>query len=413
MKKLILLFCSLIIMTSGTGTAHSADSLRKDLGLHGNEKENNSVLLQTFRDEWAKFQNATGPLTIDGDILGYWDGYSDTKIDAESKEGRNQGAVKARLRLNWKPTENGVFFFQLQGGYSDTGSNPASRGLVASPLNGQSSRTTAGGQVSISDVLYTQHFADNQAYVAVGWTDPESFIDENRFAGNGRIQFVNTIFNNEPIFDSIDESLPIVAAGIQPLKPLRLTVFTQASKRSALERDQQKGAFEDMTDDPLIGGQITIAPRFGELEGNYRFFFWTNTYAQPRIDNSDDSKNWGMGFNMDQDITRDFGIFARLGRGNGAVNNITWTWSTGTHWKGPLPARAEDVWGIAAGGAQGSRHTSNKDMEFHYETYYQFKFSDNLSIVPDITFVKNPNCNSNNDDVVFAMLKIFFTFSTP
>ncbi len=116
---------------------------------------------------------------------------------------------------------------------------------------------------------------------------------------------------------------------------------------------------------------------------------------------------------MDQDITENFGIFARLGKGNGAINDISWTWSTGTHWQGPIPGREQDVWGVAAGGVQGNKHTDNKDMEFHYETYYQVKLTDNFSIVPDLTYVNNSNANSDNDDIMFGMLKFFFTFSTP
>ncbi|CCO22680.1 carbohydrate porin [Maridesulfovibrio hydrothermalis] len=412
MKKLITIL-ALLALVSSAGPCYAADSLRKHLRLYGQEYKPESVLLKPIQDMWTKVQNTTRPLSLDGDVLGYWQGYGGTKIGGENKEGRNYGAVKARLRLNWNPFADGQLFVQMQGGYSDTGSNPSSRGLVATPLNAQSSRTTAGGQASISDVLYTHHFADERIYVTLGWTDPESFIDENRFAGNGRTQFVNTIFNNEPIFDSIDESLPIIAAGFKPVEEFRFTFLAQASKYSALSNDQQKGAFDDMAYNPLIGGQLTYSPSFGKLKGNYRIFGWTNTYDQPRLDGDEESANWGIAFNMDQDITEDFGVFARLGKGNAAVNNITWSWSTGTHWEGPLPGRDEDVWGIAAGGVQGSKHTVNNDMEFHYETYYQIKLTDNFSIVPDVSYVTNPLANDSNDDILFGMLKFFFTFSTP
>ncbi len=410
MKKILILLVTLTLLST---TANASDSLRKRLALHGQEYKPKSVLLESFQKSWAEFQNATGPLTIDGDILGYLQGYGNTKVDGETKEGRSYGAVKARLRLNWNPIENGKLFVQMQGGYSDTGSNPSSRGLVASPLNAQASRTTAGGQMSISDVLYTHHFADDQIYVTLGWTDPESFIDENRFAGNGRTQFINTIFNNEPIFDSIDEALPIVAAGFSPSEIFKFTVLAQSTRRSGLPEEQQKKGFEDMTDDPLIGGQLTFSPKFGKLQGNYRFFGWTNTYGQERLDGNGESSNWGIAFNMDQDLTEDFGIFARLGRGNGAVSNISWSWSLGTHWSGPIPGRDEDVWGVAAGGVQGNQHTANKDMEHHYETYYQIKLTENFSVVPDLTYVTNANANVKNDDILFGMLKFFFTFSTP
>ena len=411
MKKTLFLIILLVLCCATNGLCR--DSLRKTLNLHGQEEEHQSILLKDFQEAWNEVQNATGPLTIDGDVLGYLQAYGSSKIDGETQNGNEYGAFKARVRLHWEPIKDGKFFFQVQGGVSDIHSNPSSLGMVLSPLNSQASRTSPGGEASISDVLYTQHFADKKMFVSLGWTDPESFIDENRFAGNGRTQFINTIFNNEPIFDGIDANLPIIAVGFNPEERFKLTMLAQSSTYAGRSDDERKGDFEDIADSPLIGGQLTYSPSFGKLKGNYRIFGWTNTYDQPRIDGSEESINWGIAFNMDQDLTENFGIFARLGKGNGAVNDITWSWSTGTHWQGPIPGREQDVWGVAAGGVQGNKHTDNKDMEFHYETYYQVKLTDNFSIVPDLTYVNNSNGNNNNDDILFGMLKFFFTFSTP
>jgi|GEM_PF-2562532 hypothetical protein len=412
MKKILILLSVLVLSCVNTGFCR--DSLRSTLNLHGqqNEKEQ-SDLLDEFRDAWSEVQDVTGPLTIEGDVLGYAQSYGSAKIDGDTKNGNSYGAYKARVRLHWKPVKDGEFFFQVQGGASDLYSNPSRRGMVASPLNSQASRTSPGGEASISDVLYTQHFADKKIFVSLGWTDPESFMDGNRFAGNGRTQFVNSMFNNEPIFDGIDSNLPIIAVGFNPREEFSFTMLAQSTTYAGRPDDQRKGDLEDMADSPLIGGQLTYSPSFGKLKGNYRFFGWTNTYDQPRLDGGEESANWGIAFNMDQDITEDFGIFARLGKGNGAINNITWTWSAGTNWQGPLPMREQDVWGVAAGGVQGNKHTDNTDMEFHYETYYQVKLTDYFSIVPDVTYVTNSNANRNNDDILFGMLKFFFTFSTP
>ncbi len=410
-KLFSLLF--LLLLTPGTCLAYTSNSLHNHLDLHGQAEPRHIGFMDNFRNSWDKVQNATGPLTIDGDVLAYWQGYTDSRIAGDKKEGRDYGAFKARLRLNWQPIEDGQLFIQMQGGQSDTGSNPYSRGMVATPLNSLYTRTTAGGQASISDVLYTQHFADKKLFVTLGWTDPESFIDENRFSGNARLQFTNTIFNNEPIFDSIDENHPIIAAGYSPVKEFKFTALAQSSTKSSLPSDEHKQGFDGLTDDPLFGGQFTFSPTFGDLQGNYRFFGWTNTYKQPRIDGNGDSANWAIAFNMDQNLTKDFGIFARVGKGNSAVNNITWSWSAGTNWKAPIPGRDEDVWGVAAGGVQGNKHTVNNDMEFHYESFYQIKINNNFSIVPDLTYVSNPLANNGNDDIVFGMLKFFFSFSTP
>ncbi|MBI9111717.1 carbohydrate porin [Maridesulfovibrio ferrireducens] len=403
----------LLILTPGTCLAYTSNNLHKQLDLYGRADDREIGFMNQFRESWAEVQNATGPLVIDGDVLGYWQGYADSKIAGDKKEGRDYGGFKARLRLNWKPVENGQLFIQLQGGQADTGSNPSSRGMVATPLNSLASRTTAGGQASISDVLYTHHFAKDKFFVTLGWSEPESFLDANRFAGNGRTQFTNTIFNNEPIFDLVDENHPIIAVGYSPVEKFKFTFLAQSISRSALPRDQQKQGFDNLLDDPFLGGQLTYSPSFGNLPGNYRLFGWTNTYKQTRLDGNGDSANWGFAFNMDQNLTKDFGIFARVGKGNSAVNNITWSWSLGTNWQACIPGRDEDVWGVAAGGVQGNKHTANSDMEFHYETFYQIKISNNFSIVPDLTYVSNSLATNGNDDIVFGMLKFFFSFSTP
>ncbi|WP_041721992.1 carbohydrate porin [Maridesulfovibrio salexigens] len=323
MKKTLALLLLFVFCCATNGICR--DSLRKSLNLHGQAEERQSELLKDFQQSWDEVQKTTGPLTIEGDVLGYIQAYGDSNIDGETQDGNEYGAFKARLRLHWEPIEDGKFFFQFQGGVSDKHSNPSSRGMVLSPLNSQASRTSPGGQASISDVLYTQHFADKKMFVSLGWTDPESFMDENRFAGNGRIQFVNSMFNNEPIFDGIDTNLPIVAVGFNPEEQFKFTMLAQASTYAGRPGDQRKGDFEDIADSPLIGGQLTYSPSFGKLKGNYRVFGWTNTYDQPRIDGSEESTNWGIAFNMDQDITENFGIFARLGKGNSAINDISWT----------------------------------------------------------------------------------------
>ncbi len=406
-------FVLLFILIPSICFAYTSNNLYKQLDLYGRAHEREIGFMDDFDKTWTEVQNATGPLTIDGDVLAYWQGYSGATIDGDDKDSKNYLGFKARLRVNWDPTENGHVFIQMQGGRADTYNNPARRGMVATPLNSLGSRTTAGGQASISDVLYTHHFAKDKYYVTLGWSEPESFIDENRFAGNGRTQFTNTIFNNEPIFDTVDENHPIIAFGFSPSKIFKMTLLAQSTSKSVLERSEQKQGFENLTDDPFLAAQLTYSPSFIDLPGSYRIFGWTNTYTQPRLDGSGESANWGFAFNMDQNLTEDFGVFARVGRGNGAVNNITWSWSIGTNWQGCIPGRDDDVWGVAAGGVQGNKHTANKDMELHYETFYEIKLGTNFSIVPDLTYVSNSMTNNGNDDIVFGMLKFFFSFSTP
>lgn len=132
MKKTLFLIILLVLCGANNGVCR--DSLRSTLNLHGQQDEEQSDLLKEFRDAWTEVQNVTGPLTIEGDVLGYAQSYGSAKIDDDTKNGNSYGAYKGRIRLHWSPIKDGEFFFQVQGGASDLYSNPSRRGMVVSPL---------------------------------------------------------------------------------------------------------------------------------------------------------------------------------------------------------------------------------------------------------------------------------------
>ncbi len=159
-------------------------------------------------------------------------------------------SIKARVRLHWEPIEDGNSF-SISGGVFRQTQQPFKprNGSLTPELSGIPDQPRRAG-IHFRCALHPAP-CRQKMFVSLGWTDPESFMDENRFAGNGRIQFVNSMFNNEPIFDGIDTNLPIVAVGFNPDEQFKFTMLAQASTYAGRPGDQRKGDFEDIADSRL------------------------------------------------------------------------------------------------------------------------------------------------------------------
>lgn len=51
-----------------------------------------------------------------------------------------------------------------------------------------------------------------------------------------------------------------------------------------------------------------------------------------------------------------------------------------------------------------------RDSSWHFETFYKFQVSDNISVTPGVIWITNPNQNKNNDDIIVGTLRTTFTF---
>ncbi|MCY6492567.1 iron uptake porin [Leptolyngbya sp. GGD] len=66
-------------------------------------------------------------------------------------------------------------------------------------------------------------------------------------------------------------------------------------------------------------------------------------------------------------------------------------------------AGAEPYMGNPSGGA-------SNDVPLHFEGFYKYQLTDNISITPGVIWVVNPGQNDANDDVVIGTLRTTFTF---
>jgi hypothetical protein len=50
------------------------------------------------------------------------------------------------------------------------------------------------------------------------------------------------------------------------------------------------------------------------------------------------------------------------------------------------------------------------DPSWHFEGFYKFKLTDNISVTPGVIWITNPNQNDDNDDIIIGTLRTTFTF---
>jgi high affinity Mn2+ porin len=141
----------------------------------------------------------------------------------------------------------------------------------------------------------------------------------------------------------------------------------------------------------------------------------------------------GIGMNMEQQLTRDLGFFARAGLANPnvqdyEVTDIDRTVATGLSQSGRPWGRPDDTFGVAgvvngissahqayfnAGGlgiVVGDSMLPHPGLEQIIETYYRYAFSSVLDISLDYQFVNNPAYNRDRGPVSVVALRLHADF---
>ncbi len=89
-------------------------------------------------------------------------------------------------------------------------------------------------------------------------------------------------------------------------------------------------------------------------------------------------------------------------------------WSYGLGVAFPDLGKKGNVLGIFAGAEPYSRNrfagVDDGDVPYHFEGFYKYQVSDNISVTPGVIWVTSPGQNSNNDDAIIGTLRTTFTF---
>lgn len=371
-----------------------------------------------------------GTLEIHGGAILYYQSSQTDELDGAKADSPSGAGFTADLELTWKPAlplmEDGRFYARIHAGDgtgADRGGQPNNPvNVLLANLNTIADDNTDGNDTSLNllDAFYTHDFFDKALSVTGGKAKNLLFLDGNAFANNDKQQFVGKPFVNNSVLDSESEYTPLLGGEFKPSELLAFSVVGTSTSRPNVEgtplENTVKSKYDNVFSTPFLGSQLTVSPKFGEREGNYRFYGWYAGYNHSKLDSNrnpiagEKAKGWGLGISADQQITPMIGLFGRFGRNNDDVYVVQWEASGGVNLKGLIPSRDEDNLGLGfAALAPGDRYAQN-DPEYHLELYYRIAAAENLAFSPDLQYVWNPGGDSENDGIWAGMVRGEFNF---
>ncbi len=275
--------------------------------------------------------------------------------------------------------------------------------------------------------------------LAVGHMPVTDFLDKNAYANDARGQFMNWALVNNAAWDYPANSLGFsngVAAELSVRDwSARLAFFQVPRFVNGVRMDWNIAQAHSLN--------LEVERRYAPA-GRQGKFSLLSYYESAHMGNYQDSLSRpqdisaagqlgyrakvGFGLNLEQEIRKDLGAFARLGWNDG--RNQTWaftdvdrTASAGLSWKGGRWRRPGDVVGLAGvvNGisaahrqflANGGLGITAGDGRLNYgreqilETYYSFATHWNVSASPDFQFVSNPAYNRDRGPAAIFALRL-------
>ena len=387
MKKGWIVLCALLFVTSisGRALADNATILKEIQAM----KERIEELEQKLEEQesLAKRQAAKteknieekigealeerfGTLEIHGGAILYYQDSRTDELDGAKADSPSGAGFTADLELTWKPAlplvEDGKFYARVHAGDgtgADRGGRPNNPvNVLLANLNTIADDNSGGNDTGLNllEAHYTHEFFDKTLNVTAGKAKSLLFLDGNAFANNDRKQFVGKPFVNNSVLDSESEYTPTIGGEWKPLELLAFSLLGTSTSRPNVEgtplADTSKSKYDNVFSTPFLGSQLTVSPKFGELEGNYRLYGWYAGYNHSKLDSDrnpidgEKAKGWGLGISADQQITEMIGLFGRFGWNNEDVYVVKWEASGGFNLKGLIPGREEDEIGVGFAG---------------------------------------------------------------
>ncbi len=412
-------FCLMTWGSQAIGGTGDASQVREELEalksrieelegrLHDREQPEKHVADGEKKDNgWL--MDRLGTLSIHGNVVGYFQGGVVDRIGGEKFENQSGGGFSADLELSFEPIQNGEFFMRLHAGDGKGMDKDLEDELFAN-LNSLADDNPGDEGIDLLEAYYTHQLHESFAFY-IGKTEPLLFLDDNEFANDAATQFVGKAFVNNPVLAAEDEYSPLAAFEWQPLPSVTLAAVVQSSSYPLLDDGEQKSRYDQLFDRPFWGVQAKYSPEWNGLEGNYRIYGWSQTYAHPRIERDGTEAGWGIGLSVDQWVHEKVGLFARFGYQNKEVYEVPWFWSVGAHLQGIIPSRDEDVLGLGVAGLKANDRLESSGTELHLESYYRIVLSEHFAVSPHLQYVIHPKGNSDNDNVFAGMLKAEWSF---
>jgi hypothetical protein len=313
----------------------------------------------------------------------------------------------SRLRLDLNTSFTGVDQLTTQLEWGNNGGDATSLAQAASGNRlGTNGSIADGGALSTVEVpnalrlrkLYYRFTPVENLQIAVGTALPPSdFIDRNSFANNSGLNFTSSFFANNPLIvqNPIDQR---GGAGIALDWRAQAKLAVRALYASA---------------DPLtkLGGTRNQT----SLEAEYQVTKDITARLQYTHANNDGSRINAFGLNGEWAITRQFGLFGRLGAGSYRGFNTTLNSNSDLNprsWMIGGTVQNFLITGSTAGAAIGQPFVTQNlgtKTQTNFETYFGFALNDQIHLSPALTVVRNPD-NQRRRTIWQWTMRIVFDF---
>jgi carbohydrate-selective porin OprB len=345
-----------------------------------------------------------GNLTIGGYMTTVGQGAINNNNSGNDRQDVIDGTFKADFTVEAKTSENGKLFVDFEGG--------AGQGVqrTLTTLWGvNEAASDSSSHAFILEAWYEHLFFDKTLTFTVGKMDFTKYFDSNAVAGDETAQFLATGFKK-----NIAVEFPANGPGA------RLTLSPNDTVSVSLGWQNGRSSWEDIAEGAFVIGQLDIKPKFGELQGNYRFYGWNNATDHTEWNNPGNVKSdgWGVGTSIDQQITKSLSVFGRVGYEDPDVYITKLAWSAGLGVNGNLWGRDKDMLGLAygmahlSGGYEDSLRVQgiSPQAEHHAEVFYRIAINDHIAISPDLQYITNAMGDKSRDDVWVLGVRAHFMF---
>jgi hypothetical protein len=349
-----------------------------------------------------KSDKVLGNLEIGGNVTFVGQGTLNNKYGGD--DNAIDGTFRADLTVGAKLSEQGKAFVVFEGG---AGEGVSRIGPTLWGINKVASDSSS--HLYILEAWYEHEFLNKALIFTMGKVDLTNYFDTNTVANSETMQFMASGFRN-----SIAVEFPNNGLGA------RLTINPGELVDIHVGWQEGNGDWKDVIESSFVIGEIDIKPKLGELQGNYRFYGWTNGTNHTQWNHPENTKEdgWGVGASIDQQITKSLTIFGRVGYEDPDIYMTKLAWSAGLGISGNLWSRDKDMLGLAygmahlSGGYENSLRMQgiNPEAEHHAEVFYRIAVNDHVAISPDIQYITNAMGDKSRDDVWVLGIRAHFMF---
>ncbi len=277
--------------------------------------------------------------------------------------------------------------------------------------------------------------------LTVGKLSLNDVFDANAYSHDPRTQFLNWVFMDNGAWD--------YAADTRGYTWMLLAEYNRADwtlrAATSMVPASANGLDFDMTIARAHGDNAELEYRYqlGQRPGKVRLLAYINHARMGHYRTAVDAggvpdvtlsrqyrAKYGLGLNLEQEITPEVGLFSRLGWNDGKTETWAFTeieqfFSLGLSLKGSLWGRSEDQGGVAfALSGLSKEHAEyfrrggvgfiagdgqlNYGLEMLGELYYSFRVVKNLSISPDFQLILNPAFNQDRGPVSVFTARVHY-----